>query len=211
MTNIISTSAMIRRRAGHHRRVGRGSGAKAQLVPWIAAVALVALAAGACVQQSNTYPVELFKEMHYSQAHRSQEPPRQAPLRRAVAFVPAGGADVVLDVPAQRTRPYDPAVARELYRVNCTVCHGVSGTGDGPAVPHITAPNSFYATQSGGTPYNPPPNLIELRSDRTPEAWYTVLNSGVNVMPRYGAMMSEEEIRDLVEYMFDEQTGLGSQ
>ena len=210
MTSIILTSTIIRRLAPL-RRDARGLGVKARLVPWIAGIALVALAAGACVQQSNTYPVELFKEMHYSQAHRSQEPPRQAPLRRAVAFVPAGGADVVLDVPAQRTRPYDPAVARELYRVNCTVCHGVSGTGDGPAVPHITAPNSFYATQSGGTPYNPPPNLIELRSDRTPEAWYTVLNSGVNVMPRYGAMMSEEEIRDLVEYMFDEQTGLGSQ
>ena len=30
-------------------------------------------------------------------------------------------------------------------------------------------------------------------------------------MPRYGALMSEEEIRDLVEYMFDEQTGLGAQ
>ena len=205
MPRIFSISTTIR------RRVGPGPRARTRLIPWIVGASLVALAAGACVQQSNTYPIEIFKEMHYSQAHRPQEPPRQAPLRRAVAFVPAGGPEVMLDVPAQRTRPYDPAVARELYRVNCTVCHGVSGTGDGPAVPHITATNSFYASQSGGTPYAPPPNLIELRSDRTPEAWFTVLNSGVNVMPRFGAMMTEEEMRDLVEYMFDEQTGLGSQ
>ena len=202
---------MTRRRLAPLQRAARGLGVNARLVPWIAGVALVALAAGACIQQSNTYPVELFKEMHYSQAHRSQEPPRQAPVRRAVAFVPIGGPDVVLDVPAQRTRPYDPAVAGELYRVNCSVCHGAGGLGDGPASPHITAPNSFYASQGDGTPYNPPPNIIELRSDRTPEAWFTVLNSGVNVMPRYGALMSEEEIRDLVEYMFDEQTGLGAQ
>ncbi len=205
MPSIFSISNTIR------RRIGRRTRARTRLIPWIAAAALVALAAGACVQQSNTYPIEIFKEMHYSQAHRSQEPPRQAPVRRAVAFIPAGGEDVVLDVPAQRTRPYEPAVARELYRVNCTVCHGVSGTGDGPAVKYITATNSFYASQSGGTPYAPPPNLIELRSDRTPEAWFTVLNSGVNVMPRFGALMTEEEMRDLVEYMFDEQTGLGSQ
>ena len=205
MPSIFSISTMIRRRAG------LGTRARMRLITWIASTALVALAAGACVQQSNTYPIELFKEMHYSQAHRSQEPPRQAPVRRAVAFASAGGPEAMLDVPAQRTRPYDPAVARELYRVNCTVCHGVGGTGDGPAVPHITATNSFYASQSGGTPYAPPPNLIELRSDRTAEAWFTVLNSGVNVMPRFGALLTEEEMRDLVEYMFDEETGLGSQ
>ena len=205
MLSLFSSTKAIR------RRVGRGPRLKARLIPWIAGAALVVLAAGACVQQSNTYPIEIFKEMHYSQAHRSQEPPRQAPVRRAVAFASAGGPEVMLDVPAQKTRPYDPAVARELYRVNCTVCHGVGGTGDGPAVPHITATNSFYASQSGGMPYAPPPNLIELRSDRTAEAWFTVLNSGVNVMPRFGALLTEEEMRDLVEFMFDEQTGLGSQ
>ena len=205
MPSIFSISTTFRRRAG------LGPRAKTRLVAWLAGAALAVLAAGACVQQSNTYPIEIFKEMHYSQAHRSQEPPRQAPVRRAVAFIPAGGPAAMLDVPAQKTRPYDPAVARELYRVNCTVCHGVSGTGDGPAVQYITATNSFYASQSGGMPYAPPPNLIELRSDRTPEAWFTVLNSGVNVMPRFGALLTEEEMRDLVEYMFDEQTGLGSQ
>ena len=205
MPSIFSIPTTIR------RRVRQGSRARARLVAWLAGAALVVLAAGACVQQSNTYPIEIFKEMHYSQAHRSQEPPRQAPVRRAVAFASAGGPAAMLDVPAQKTRPYDPAAARELYRVNCTVCHGVSGTGDGPAVQYITATNSFYASQSGGTPYAPPPNLIELRSDRTAEAWFTVLNSGVNVMPRFGALLTEEEMRDLVEYMFDEQTGLGSQ
>ncbi len=210
MPSAISTSTMIRRPLARIRRAVRGPGATARLAPWIAAIVLVALAAGACVQQSNTYPIEIFKEMHYSQAHRQQEPPRQVPLRRAVAFVSAGGPNMIVDVPAERTRPYDPAVAGELYRVNCSVCHGVGGLGDGPAAPHITAQNSIYSTQNDGKPYNPPPNLIELRTDRTREAWFTVLNSGVNVMPRYGALMTEEEIRDLVEYMFDDQTGLGT-
>ena len=28
------------------------------------------------IQQTNTHPVEIFSEMHYSQAYKSQEPPR---------------------------------------------------------------------------------------------------------------------------------------
>ncbi len=179
-------------------------------VVWICALAMAAMAVSGCFQQSNTYPIEVFTEMHYSQAHRPQEPPRQEAVRSAVAFASAGGPLVTLDVPAERTRPYDPAAARELYRVNCSVCHGMDGVGDGPAAKYITATNSIYAQQNEGTPYNPPANLIDLRSDRTEEAWFAVLNSGINVMPRFGALLSEEEIRDLVAYMFDAETGLGT-
>ena len=107
---------MTRRRLAPLQRAARGLGVNARLVPWIAGVALVALAAGACIQQSNTYPVELFKEMHYSQAHRSQEPPRQAPVRRAVAFVPIGGPDVVLE----RTRSANSALRSRRWPASCT-------------------------------------------------------------------------------------------
>ncbi len=117
----------------------------------------------------------------------------------------------VMEVPAMRSRPYDPEVAGELYRVNCSVCHGMSGMGDGPAAKHITSTGSIYAKQNDGKPYAQPTNLIELRAERTPEVWFAVMNSGVNVMPRFGALLSEEDIRDVIAYLFDEETGVGTQ
>ncbi len=89
---------------------------------------LASVTTSACaVQESNTYPVETFSEMHYSQSFKLQEAPRLAPLANAVVFASAGGADQVLNVPDKRERAYDPAVAGDLYRINCSVCHGVAG------------------------------------------------------------------------------------
>ena len=172
---------------------------------------LTSVTASACaVQESNTYPVETFSEMHYSQSFRMQEPPRLAPLADSVAFVSTGDASQVLNVPNKRERAYDPAVASNLYRVNCSVCHGVSGLGDGKAVRHITSSSSFYATNEG-TPYKAPPNLVDSAANRLNqrEVMFSFI-SGWNgpVMPEFGKLLTEEDIRDIVNYIFDDTTGL---
>jgi len=172
---------------------------------------LASVVTSACaVQESNTYPVETFSEMHYSQSFRMQEAPRLAPLADAVVFASAGGVDQVLSVPDKRERAYDPAVAGDLYRINCSVCHGVSGLGDGRAVRHITSSNSFYATENGGTAYAAPPNLVESAATRLTErdTMVAFTTSGVRVMPAFGKLLAEEDIRDIVNYIFDDQTGL---
>lgn len=171
---------------------------------------LASVTASACaVQESNTYPVETFSEMHYSQSFRMQEPPRLAPLADSVAFVSAGDASQVLNVPNKRERAYDPAVASNLYRVNCSVCHGVSGLGDGNAARHITSANSFYATTQG-TPYGAPPNLVDSAATRLTErdTMVVFVTSGAVVMPPFGKLLPEEDIRDIVNYIFDKETGL---
>jgi mono/diheme cytochrome c family protein len=182
------------------------------------ALGLAGLAATACVQQSNTYPVEVFKEMHYSQSVRPQEPPRLAPPAAAVSFkecrAPAcagEGADAVLDVLAKRERPYDLANAKELYRVNCSVCHGIDGKGDGAAAAHLTSGKSYFATKNGA-PYPPPANLQQSlkRADFTPDMAFSTVSRGVVVMPRFGALLSEEDIRDIVNYLFDKQNGIAA-
>ena len=171
---------------------------------------LFALVAAACsVQETNTYPIESFTEMHYSQASRAQEPPRLQPPAESVAYETAGGPDASLSVPEFQKRAYDPAVAGQLYSVNCAVCHGVNGGGDGTAAPHLTSNVSYWATTTGST-YAAPPNLVAIRGDRTPEVWFTIVNNGINVMPKFGKLLSEEEIWDIVTYLFDEQTGLGT-
>ena len=98
----------------------------------LGALALLGIAATACaVQEENTYPIEIFSEMHFSQAHRPQEPPRQEALANAVVFNPSGGPEVGLTVLERNTRPYDPTAAGQLYATNCSVCHGVNGGGGG--------------------------------------------------------------------------------
>lgn len=171
---------------------------------------LASVATSACaVQKSNTYPVETFSEMHYAQSFRMQEPPRLAPVADSVVFESAGGAGQVLNVPDKRERAYDPVVAGNLYRVNCSVCHGVVGLGDGKAVRHITSDQSFYATTQG-TPYLAPPNLVDSAATRltSRDVMVAFATSGGAVMPAFGKLLAEEDIRDIVNYIFDDTTGL---
>ncbi|MBI2965924.1 MAG: cytochrome c [Chloroflexi bacterium] len=172
-----------------------------------AMTAFFGLVASACITKRGTYPIEVFPEQHYSQAYRYQEQPRIPPAPDAVVFEPAG-ADKVLEVPERRQHPYDPKVAAELYRVNCSVCHGPLGLGDGPIVPHLTSPDSFYANLAR-QPYARPPNLQETRASRDEKTVFSIITSGVVVMPRFGLLLTEEERWDLVRYIFDTQTGLG--
>lgn len=173
----------------------------------ILGLAALALATTACITRRGTYPIEVFPEQHYSQSFKSQEPPRLAPAPEAVPFEEIGES-IVLDVPERRTREYNPAVAAELYRVNCSTCHGANGLGDGSIVPHLTAPDSFYAATAGG-PYNTPPNLIQSRQNLNEQAVFAILTNGIVVMPRFGPLLSEEARWDLVRYIFDTQNGLG--
>ncbi len=174
-------------------------------------VLLAFITTSACaVQESNTYPVELFSEMHYSQAYKAQEPPRLAPLADSVVFVSTGHPDSVSRVPDKRSRIYDPVIAGNLYKVNCSVCHGITGLGDGKAVRHITSNSSFYASNEGA-PYKSPPNLVDSAASRLNqrEVMFSFV-SGWNgpVMPEFGKLLAEEDIRDIVNYIFDDSTGL---
>ena len=181
-----------------------------RLVMVVGLLMLGTLATSACaVQENNTYPVETFSEMHYSQAYKAQEPPRLAPPADSVAFKTAGDASNTLNVPDKQERAYDPAVAGNLYRVNCSVCHGISGLGDGKATRHITSGSSFYATTQG-SPYGAPPNLVESAASRLTErdTMVAFVTSGAVVMPSFGKLLAEEDIRDIVNYIFDDTTGL---
>ena len=181
--------------------------AKRVFVPF-AAMMLTVVGASACaVQESNTYPVEIFSEMHYSQSTRMQEPPRLAPAEDAVPFRQIGTEEILV-VPERAERPYDAGRARELYRVNCSTCHGMSGIGDGPATAHIVATDSYWAT-TNDAPYVGPANLIEKRETYDQDAMFNLVNNGVVVMPRFRNLLPEEDIREIVAYIYDQNTGVG--
>ena len=82
-----------------------------------------------------TYQVELFSEMHYSQAYKFQESPRLYPASGSVPFNGIG-YDQGLVVTLPEDFVADNASAEhggEIYRVNCVACHGLTGSGNGPA------------------------------------------------------------------------------
>jgi len=178
------------------------------------ALPIFALVGIACLPQSTAYPIEIFAEMHYSQAHKSQEPPRLPPLSEAVAFTPLGDLETPghikeMLIPERQERKYSPEMASELYRVNCAVCHGSAGLGDGPAAQHISNSFSYYATETGQA-YAKPTNLQTTRINKSEEVVFSIISNGIFVMPKWRSLLSEEERWDLVQYIFDEQTGLAS-
>ncbi len=175
-------------------------------------IGLFALVSAACsVQKDNTYPIDLFTEMHYSQSNRMQEPPRLQVPAETVAYEPVGSPEMELDVPEFKQRAYDAAIAAQLYSVNCSVCHGVRGEGNGIIVAHLQNPQSYHSTQLGGTPALPP-NLKDSR-DAVGDAGLAsaIRNGGFqpnSVMPQFDKLLSEEEIWDIVAFIQDRETGL---
>lgn len=97
--------------------------------------AMIAALASSCAQ--GTYPLDFFYEMHYHPSYHSQEPPRLMPPQGAV---PITGKEVPLR-PGMTQEEIDsienpiPGQAIEegaqLFAINCSMCHGISGKGDG--------------------------------------------------------------------------------
>ena len=142
-----------------------------------------------------TYAVDIFPEMHYNQSFKRQEPPRLDPPAGAV---PITGREVALDfataVDTANPLPVTQEVIEggaELYRVNCSICHGIEGLGDGTV--------GVMLERDG---YIRPPALIRDATQGQPDGqlFYTITN-GVVVMPRFGPLISEDGRWSIVHYL----------
>ena len=94
--------------------------------------------------KTGSHKVMVFNEMHYQPSYRSQEGPRISPPPDSV---PRTGREpryasleeyMPLQIPTNFRNTYELAKAKELYRVNCLVCHGSQMRGDGPIVKIMT-------------------------------------------------------------------------
>jgi mono/diheme cytochrome c family protein len=150
----------------------------------------------AACSSSGTYPVDIFSEMHYTEAYRTFEPPRFLSPDGAVA-VDEGGAEYSAEDLGQLENPIDAdeaSVARGqvLFDVNCVVCHGAQGAGDGPMAPEFVK----YAAP------RPPADLTEQRLRDVPDSYiYGVVHNGLGLMPAFGDLIQGNEIWDLVNYV----------
>ena len=181
------------------------------------------------ITQRGTYPIEIFSEMHYSQAYKNQEPPRLDSVETAQKFltpeVRNNNSKSVLDMNPNFT--YDPKYGSELYRINCSFCHGLQGMGDGTVAPHISSEDSFYATTpseevpgAGMGAYKAVPQLHNLSirlqgKDKAMNRLEYMLkmeagNVGLGPMPSFLWVFTDEQRNHVINYIVDEENGLAS-
>ena len=150
---------------------------------------VVGMLASACsytLPGRGSYPLDIFYEMHYQQSYKSHEPPRLS-----------GVADAVAWFPAPRSSAFEANTGRYLYAVNCSMCHGTEGKGDGPVLNLMKAPPYDYK------PVIDPPDL----TDNPPESIMDIISKTTrpfgpdSVMPPFGKLLSADERQAIAQYI----------
>lgn len=141
---------------------------------------VVAIWAVGCSQGS--YPLDIFYEMHYQQTYKSQEPPRLSGVESSVAWFPS---------PVNTSFGTD---GKRLFEVNCAMCHGELGKGDGPVLLKLM---SEYGYQPVVTP-----DLTSEQVKAMGEAGMMgFMSSGVNLMPNFSKLLNHDEQAAIAEYI----------
>ncbi|MQG19069.1 MAG: cytochrome c [SAR202 cluster bacterium] len=161
------------------------------------------------IPKTGSHKVMVFSEMHYQQSYRSQEGPRLLPPNDSV---PITGKEISynsleeyqeLSMPKQFISNYNQDHVKEVYRVNCLVCHGQNLDGNGSIVPFI---------DKGPLPVN----LLEASTQnaKAGEVFAFISYGGrqgfsshirnresASPMPSFKYLLSEKERWDLVKYI----------
>jgi mono/diheme cytochrome c family protein len=158
-----------------------------------------------------TYPLDFFSEMHYQQSYRIQEPPS---LSAPADSVPITGREVdytlaqarELEIPGVIAEDVDldvVASGAELFSVNCAVCHGLGGKGDGPMRTRLEdagyLSNPADLTASGPTAGKSEGEVFQLITKGF-GATYGI-PEGQFLMPPFRKLMTEEDRWTLVYYI----------
>ena len=167
-----------------------------------------------------SYPLDWFTEMHYHASFKIQEPPSLSAPTEGVPTTAGRGVDYVRDlsVPSPVEVSYSTEEARELqnpvpkidvalggqvFQVNCAVCHGAAGVGDGPMREKLA--EAGYGgkiadlTASGPTVAKPDGEVYQIITKGFAGAYG--LPAERFVMPPFGKLLTSEERWALVHYI----------
>ena len=133
-----------------------------------------------CSQGS--YPLDIFYEMHYQQSYKSQEPPHLTGVETSVAWFPS------------RLNTSFGTDGKHLFGVNCSMCHGELGKGDGPVLQKLI---SAYGYKPLLTPDLTSEQVMAMGGGGI-EGF---MRSGVNVMPNFSRLLTSEEMAAISEYL----------
>ena len=107
----------------------------------------------------------------------------------------AGNPSTLFGMGAFATLPNTSDVVQhgaEVYRVNCSMCHGPSAQGNG------TVGDKFVEKDY----YVRPPNLTAATTqDRTDGGIFYIITNGVVVMPKFGLLLNEQDRWSAVMYL----------
>ncbi|MEZ4521806.1 MAG: cytochrome c [Thermomicrobiales bacterium] len=158
--------------------------------------AVFLLAVLAACSSTNTYPIDVYSAMHYQKSYRTLEPPRFGAPQGAVPVqgrVPLYNSQELgqLENPIPRTEE-SVAIGEQVFNVNCVVCHGEAGQGDGPMAPQLET--------YGG---NPPANLARQELHGVADNYfYSVVTNGLGQwMPAFGDLIPGEQRWHLINYI----------
>ena len=144
-------------------------------------VGLITLAG--CSQGS--YPLDIFYEMHYQQSFKSHEPPRLSGVAEAVPWFPA-----------PRSTAFEANTGRYLFEVNCSMCHGAGGEGDGPVLSTIVNTYGYELIDAI------PPDLTSPQVRGMGIGGIQgFMSSGAVLMPSFEKLLNAQERRAIAEYI----------
>lgn len=159
-------------------------------------VSLGVAAAGIAACETGAYPVDIFPEMHYQQSYRTQEPPFEPPPDGQVSTlgseVPV--TDFLKTINRANPVPSDsPSInrGRQLFEVNCAMCHGLDGTSESVVADKFEA----YGAKR-------PASLVSDNIKNQPDgAVFWTITNGVGNMPAWQRLLTEEHRWTLVTYI----------
>lgn len=156
------------------------------VIAWLGIVAL-GLLVTSCYGTGD-YPIDYFPEMHYQASYRPQEPPRLYPPSQSV---PVTGRSATLSMtidqakamqnPVQRNAQTE-AQAAEIYRINCSQCHG-DGHGNGKVAAFLVANGADRPADYTS------PDIVSLSDG---ELFYYIQN-GYKFMPAFKYLLDDQE------------------
>jgi mono/diheme cytochrome c family protein len=193
---------------------------------WLfAGVSLLLLAAVGC-DSTNTYPIDFYSGMHYSDSWHAQEPPRldspvgaiqvNQKMTDTLAYGPFvnTGAAAPTDYTLQEAKGLkNPLEANQtnltaganLFALNCVQCHGQKGLG--ADTPNPGKGDAFMIIEfKAANSQLPPDQQITLPKNLTGadvaglsdgEIYYYLTN-GINHMPPFGDLLTPEQRWQLV-------------
>ena len=162
--------------------------------------------------ETGSHAVVIFSEMHYSPAYDDQEGPTIGPPSDSV---PVTGREIqytaeeytLLRMSGKSTNSYEQSKAADIYRVNCSVCHGDSLQGDGSVAKYLTrgaAPANLIGGSSADATEGEIFAWISYGS-RTGFALEMAGQPNPTVMPTFNKLLTEEERWHLVKYIMAKQ------
>lgn len=161
---------------------------RGRLLPLVGLAIVAGLLAVGCSQGS--YPLDIFYEMHYQPSYKVHEPPRLSPPASAV--------------PWYGSTPPEPTSfagsGEHIFMTNCAMCHGATGQGDGQVLGRMIVDYGYQTTDAALLN----PNLTsEAAKSLDRDGLRGVVVGGVNVMPPFAKLLTEDQIELVLDYVED--------